>query len=141
MAELVAAILKRGGLLASDSNPGAATPENLHQMYKDRAAAAANPFVLRDMKSMALVRGIPFGTQKEREALLQRTAIMTPVSTSATSPDERQLARSTSPTRGTFKVVSQRRTSSLPIVSATGLQLSLASLDMRTHVREKRSAY
>ena len=29
------------------SNPGAATPEGLHQLYKSRAATTANPYLLR----------------------------------------------------------------------------------------------
>ena len=46
-AELVAAVLKEGGLLDSVSNPGAATPESLHALYKARATTTANPFLLR----------------------------------------------------------------------------------------------
>ena len=50
-AELVAAILKEGGLMDPASNPGSATPETLHRIYKDRAAVTANPYVLRDVQS------------------------------------------------------------------------------------------
>jgi hypothetical protein len=46
-AELVAAVLQHGGLIDKHSNPGAATPENLHQLYKSRATATANPYLLR----------------------------------------------------------------------------------------------
>ena len=46
-AELVAAVLKRGGLLDEISNPGAATPEGLHELYKQRATTTANPYLLR----------------------------------------------------------------------------------------------
>lgn len=46
-AELVAAVLQHGGLIDRHSNPGAATPENLHQLYKTRATATANPYLLR----------------------------------------------------------------------------------------------
>ena len=46
-AELVAAILKEGGLLDQTSNPGAATPQSLHELYRQRAATTANPYVLR----------------------------------------------------------------------------------------------
>jgi hypothetical protein len=46
-AELVAAVLKVGGLLDPVSNPGAATPESLHELYKGRATTTANPYVLR----------------------------------------------------------------------------------------------
>lgn len=43
-AELTAAILQVGGLMHPQSNPGAATPSTLYQMYAPRAAVAANPF-------------------------------------------------------------------------------------------------
>jgi len=46
-AELVAAVLKEGGMLDPISNPGAATPESLHDLYKGRATTTANPYVLR----------------------------------------------------------------------------------------------
>ena len=46
-AELVADVLREGGLLDRSSNPGAATPEGLHNLYKSRAAATANPYLLR----------------------------------------------------------------------------------------------
>lgn len=47
-AELVAACLQAGGLLNRDSNPGAATPQSLYRLYKGQAAAAANPYTLRN---------------------------------------------------------------------------------------------
>lgn len=43
-AELTAAILQVGGLLNSQSNPGAATPSSLYSTYRSRAAVTANPF-------------------------------------------------------------------------------------------------
>lgn len=46
-AELVAAVLKAGGLIDQASNPGAATPESLHSLFKNRASTTANPYVLR----------------------------------------------------------------------------------------------
>lgn len=48
-AELVASILKVGGLLDGNCNPGAATPEMLHRIYAPRAAVAANPVLLREL--------------------------------------------------------------------------------------------
>jgi hypothetical protein len=50
-AELVAAILKVGGLLDGNCNPGAATPEMLHRIYSPRAAVAANPVLLRELNN------------------------------------------------------------------------------------------
>lgn len=68
-AELVAALLKEGGLMDGASNPGEATPQMLYAIYKPRAAAAANPFVLRDVQSAnqtldfrTTVGGRPTGT-------------------------------------------------------------------------------
>lgn len=46
-AELVGAVLKEGGLLSSDSNPGSATPESLYSLYSRHAATTGNPFTLR----------------------------------------------------------------------------------------------
>lgn len=46
-AELVAAVLKEGGLIDPVSNPGAATPQALHDLYKSRATTTANPYLLR----------------------------------------------------------------------------------------------
>lgn len=45
-AELTAAILQVGGLLHKQSNPGAATPASLYELFAPRAAVAANPFKL-----------------------------------------------------------------------------------------------
>ena len=47
-AELVAAVLRAGGLLSSDSNPGGATPHSLFKLYSKKAAATANPYTLRN---------------------------------------------------------------------------------------------
>lgn len=52
-AELVAAILQRGGLMSSSSNPGAATPQSLHRLYKNQAAVTANPYTLRQFANHA----------------------------------------------------------------------------------------
>ena len=50
-AELVAAVLKEGGLMDTRSNPGAATPELLHRMYRNRASVTANPYTLRAIQT------------------------------------------------------------------------------------------
>lgn len=124
-AELVAAILKEGGLMDRTSNPGSATPETLFRIYKDRAAVTANPYVLREMQNAA---GLSFpstlstpsgsGTPldraaehaAERESLLQQRAIMAPMPamrpvhhTTASAIGERR--RADSPPRGHFKVI------------------------------------
>ena len=97
--ELVAAILREGGLLEASSNPGSATPETLHKLYLSRAAVTANPYVLRDLNATT---GLSFcntmgqchqrtgatasGTAEEREALLQHHSIMAVSYTHLTLP-------------------------------------------------------
>ena len=56
-AELVAAVLKKGGLMSSQSNPGAATPQSLHRLYKNQAAATANPYTLRQFAQYGKTAG------------------------------------------------------------------------------------
>jgi len=36
---------------SAGSNPGAATPESLHRLYKNQAAVTANPYTLRQFNS------------------------------------------------------------------------------------------
>lgn len=48
-AELVAYILKSGGLMSQDSNPGSATPQSLFDLYGGSAALTGNPTVLNKM--------------------------------------------------------------------------------------------
>ena len=52
-AELIAAVLKVGGLMSTCSNPGAATPYSLFKTYSKAAAATANPFVLRAVNNLS----------------------------------------------------------------------------------------
>jgi len=103
-AELVAAILKAGGLMEQSSNPGSATPEILYKLYKERGSLSGNPYVLRDMQQAcgaglqfssigqhvnghAQLYGPPSSRAKtpqeqqaeEREALLTRQAVMAPM--------------------------------------------------------------
>ena len=66
-AELTAAILQVGGLLHSNSNPGAATPSSLYSMYTPRAAVAANPFKIH----LLTERQRQSGSADEREPLLE----------------------------------------------------------------------
>jgi len=136
-AELVAAILKEGGLMDQTSNPGSATPESLYRIYKDRAAVTANPFVLRDMQSAA---GLSFASTvghaphasaehvAERESLLQSRAIMAPMP--PMRPAYQQPATSglgerrrvDSPPRGHFRVVTHGGASRPQCASASHAQ-------------------
>jgi hypothetical protein len=90
-AELVASILKVGGLLDANCNPGSATPEMLHRIYAARGAASANPCILREINSHAgcgnaagmstfIGNLTPAERLAEREALIASpTAHTTPV--------------------------------------------------------------
>ena len=114
-AELVAAILKEGGLLEASSNPGSATPETLHRIYQSRAAATANPYVLRDLSATTALSfsntvglghaaAVP-GAAEEREALLvSHGATSMPPPSSSSNRIVRW--RDASPPRGHFRVVS-----------------------------------
>lgn len=114
-AELVAAILREGGLLEASSNPGSATPETLHRVYQTRAAATANPYVLRDLS--VTTTGLSFsntvgvghaavagGTAEEREALLVHSATTAPIPPAASNRVIRW--RDDSPPRGHFRIIS-----------------------------------
>ena len=113
-AELVAAILREGGLLEASSNPGSATPETLHRLYQSRAAATANPYVLRDLS--LTTTGLSFSNTvgtghaatasgaEEREALLAHTATTAPIPPAASNRVIRW--RDDSPPRGHFRLVS-----------------------------------
>ena len=135
-AELVAAVLQRGGLLSRDSNPGAATPYSLYQMYSKQAAATANPYTLRGMN-------LNIGSFRPERSLLNRddrvplldapadnaalAAPLQPMRNGVTSVSAPR-ARSDSPPRAAFKVVSSRGDGSgLPLAlgSSTPLQISL----------------
>ena len=140
-AELVASILKVGGLLDANCNPGSATPEMLFRIYSPRAAVAANPVLLREMAqhSPAATNGIA-GTYignvshaerlAEREALVPRVPSATggiPMSRHGVAAPRMSLVapqqpvfqasrkRSESPPRGHFQVVNKQY---LPLGSA-----------------------
>ena len=76
----------QGGLMDQNSNPGSATPETLHRIYKDRAAVTANPFVLRDVQaSHGITLASTVGASSAlKDAELQRLLSTTTASTSAT---------------------------------------------------------
>ena len=50
-AELVASCLQAGGLMSTDSNPGAATPQSLFNLYSKDAAVSGNPMTMRLLNS------------------------------------------------------------------------------------------
>ena len=154
-AELVAAVLKVGGLLDANCNPGAATPEMLHRVYAPRAAVAANPVLLREINSHSIHPGPAngfIGNLTAAERIAEREALI-----AATSPYQGGIPmhlpaapqqalfqparrRADSPPRGHFHSVSKDR---MPIgasrgaaacssrcVTSGGIQLTMDSLKM-----------
>ena len=135
-AELVAAILKQGGLMSGDSNPGAATPYSLYRLYSKQAAATANPYTLRQVGGGlnfssivhspacqdACTQPLLSANQAQLQALVANSVAR---STAQTGGSMRR--RDDSPPRASFKVMSvvpsaPRRTDS------RGITLSLSSL-------------
>lgn len=112
-AELVASALQAGGLLACEANPGAATPQSLHELYSKRAAATANPFVL---------------------AGYSMPASLSPGAQAKVVEMEKALAGACGGgSVGTLKVVAARREE--PVGPFT---ISMASLDMRRSLGARR---
>ena len=162
-AELVAAILKEGGLMDANSNPGSATPEMLHRIYAPRAAVAGNPCVLRDVQASSLHFNSTIGASaypgmSERAAeyehhLTQRAVLAhtlpTAVAPPPTAPPSSSLStgrrRAASPTRGHFRDVGRNQYgggSGCCIARAPpsqpGVQLTLNSLDFSSSARMRR---
>ena len=153
-AELVAAILQKGGLMAQDSNPGAATPHSLYKLYSKQAAATANPYTLRSMNLS--LGGVPMNStasssrtrpgRVEQVPLLNDsrcndpTPTLQPVRSGVTSLSAPR-ARTDSPPRASFKVVNARGSglsAPLPLgTGAPGLNISLASLNTNHGGRKK----
>ena len=77
-AELVASILKVGGLLDANCNPGSATPEMLHRIYSPRAAVSANPVLLRELHQHSPIasNGAFIGNLTHAERLAEREALV-----------------------------------------------------------------
>lgn len=98
-AELVAAILKAGGLMASSSNPGAATPEGLHRLYKHKAAITANPYTLRQF-------GTRLAASKQRAAGLSRVLDGLPAARSLRCERQQPRRNQDSPPRQALRYVS-----------------------------------
>jgi len=146
------------------SNPGSATPEMLHRIYKNRTAMTANPFVLRDMQttsSLSFASTVgryandtlherATSTTAEREALLPPARALWREPSSHHQQPLAERRRADSPPRGHFRVVTHAGASSASAACAcalarsswqssgatrTGLQLTLHSLDMSKRSR------
>lgn len=135
-AELVAAILKQGGLMSSDSNPGAATPYSLYKLYSKQAAATANPYTLRQVGGLNLqgltgVGARPLTAQDRVPLCAQSPQLISfatapnPGRTIHESTGGSARRRSDSPPRAPFKLVAVGRAAQ---GQQPGLTLSLTSL-------------
>lgn len=109
-AELVAAVLKKGGLMSSQSNPGAATPQSLHRLYKNQAAATANPYTLRQFSAQY---GKARGSKEESVRLVGLGSMDSSsgyesgyASAAPTTSRHQPRKRSDSPPRASFRCVS-----------------------------------
>ena len=137
-AELVAAILKQGGLLSLESNPGAATPHSLYKLYSKQAAATANPFVLRQAVGKISLNSV-VSSRPRSVAAAPSNSVTAPLlgggiggvaaSPTATLPKSYSLGgsarrHSDSPPRASFKLLAAPRTA----VPQRGLTISLNSL-------------
>ena len=142
-AELVAACLQAGGLLNRDSNPGAATPQSLYRLYKGQAAAAANPYTLRNQFSTASAQSAPRtrsmssaapvpSTPPRCASAAPRGGTGVPRPAPLASPirvnDSWRASRASEPPRAGLRVV---HAGSHPVRVDTTLTLSLNSLNVR----------
>ena len=116
---------------ATDSNPGAATPESLYRLYKARAATTANPFTLRNQfaphaPQRALTMGAPARQQRPSPAPPMRRAN----SASTGGPVAAAQARASSPPRAGLRVLGAQRGGAGRTTDAP-LTLRLSSLNVR----------
>ena len=123
LAELVAAILKQGGLIDAASNPGAATPENLHTLFKNRASTTANPYVLRQQHLTSSLT---------TESIVQKR-VYTPPALAPAPHRGRVLLREERP-RSALRVVSGHDMR-IASVAQPGINFTLESLKMGGSVR------
>jgi len=154
-AELVAAVLKVGGLLDANCNPGAATPEMLHRIYANRGAVSANPCLLREINSHSIHPGPAngfIGNLTAAERIAEREALIAATSSYAggipmqlpAAPHQALFQparrRADSPPRGHFHAVNKDRmpmgasrgaaACSSRCVTSGGIQLTMDSLKM-----------
>ena len=113
-AELVASILRVGGLLDTNCNPGSATPEMLHRIYAPRAAVSANPCLLREINGCngSLIGNVCLAERlAEREALIpgnvQPRTQAAPFALTHQTPFQPARRRADSPPRGHFQSVTK----------------------------------
>ncbi len=88
-------------MISSTSNPGAATPESLHRLYKNQAAVTANPYTLRQFSGAAKAAGKHVGKAVGFQSILdERRFTPAPVARVAVR------RRDDSPPRASFRCVS-----------------------------------
>ncbi len=150
-AELVASILKVGGLLDANCNPGGATPEMLHRIYAPRAAVSANPCILRELHNgntgSSFIGNLSASERvAERESLMPQYGAIVPTAPHQALFQPARRLRADSPPRGHFQVVSKQYTPLNTARSAAcssrcattgGIQLTMDSLKFGTKQRPR----
>lgn len=87
--------------MSGQSNPGSATPESLHRLYKNQAAVTANPYTLRQFSGAAKAAGNDISKLVGFQGMLDERRF-------APAPVARVVARKRddSPPRASFRCVS-----------------------------------
>lgn len=140
-AELIAACLKVGGLMSTDSKPGAATPHSLYKLYKSSAAIMANPCTLRQQFGMPATRsisvtpgGVPGLANQAREQKRYHNMQFGLKSIGRAMPAQPDAGgsrrRADSPPRMQFRVLQPRGVDPSGLSSLGNVTFSLASLNM-----------
>ena len=92
----MASVLKVGGLLDVNCNPGSATPEMLHRIYAARGAASANPCILRELNghNSTNAAGMPafIGNLTAAERISERESLITSTSAHGTGVVPRHMS-------------------------------------------------
>ena len=118
-AELVAACLQVGGLMARDSRPGAATPQSLYKLYRNAGAATANPCFLRRNLGAAAVNGgstvsTPFSAFKLNLPVASGALACAESTTAAASRSHASVPRVPAPAPSAVSSLISRRSTSPP---------------------------
>ena len=99
--------------MSASSNPGAATPESLHKLYKNQAAVTANPYTLRQFASHQprhSAQGVHLGRHAAVDNTISFNGVLVPRATERPQPVHRSKSaprmRSESPPRANFRCVS-----------------------------------
>jgi hypothetical protein len=127
-------VLKRGGLIDQASNEGCATPESLHALFKNRATATGNPYLLRQANTARAITTASV-VQQRLYSPPPLTAPRGMAGRAASAPPSRcaEVAPTSGSVRGTvgLRVLAAGAGRAPPAAPPIGLTLN--SLDFRKH--------